>query len=112
MIPGVRRSLGDVQGSPGRLQLRTAGYDVLLADVAHVIEEARRAAARSVNAVMTATYWLIGRRIVEQEQEGQARAGDVEELVGRLYAGLTARVWPRVTRQRLRHNRHPDRLYL
>jgi hypothetical protein len=31
------------------------GYDVLLADIARVIEEAQRAAARSVNAVMTAT---------------------------------------------------------
>ena len=35
-----------------------------------MIEEARRVAARSVNAVMTATYWLVGRRIVEQEQQG------------------------------------------
>lgn len=32
-----------------------AGYDLLLSDVARVIEEARRAAARSVNTVMTAT---------------------------------------------------------
>src|SRR5260221_5709326 len=52
------------------LQVTLAGCDVLLADVARVIEEARRAAARSVNAVMTATYWLIGRRIVEQERGG------------------------------------------
>lgn len=52
-----------------------AGYDVVLADVVRVIEEARRAAARSVNAVMAATYWLVGRRVVEQEQGGQARAG-------------------------------------
>ena len=29
----------------------------------------------SVNAVMTITYWLIGRRIIEQEQQGAARAG-------------------------------------
>jgi hypothetical protein len=35
---------------------RLAGYDDLFADVAEVIEEARRSAARSVNAVMTATY--------------------------------------------------------
>jgi hypothetical protein len=37
-----------------------------------VIEDARRAAARSVSAVMTATYWLIGRRIIEQEQAVEA----------------------------------------
>jgi DUF1016 N-terminal domain len=50
------------------------GYDTLLADLVAVVEDSRRAAARSVNAVMTATYWLIGRRIVEVEQGGQSRA--------------------------------------
>lgn len=32
------------------------GYDTLLVDISHVIEEARYAVARSVNAVMTTTY--------------------------------------------------------
>jgi len=68
-----------------------AGYDGLLADVVRVIEDARRAAARSVNAVMTVTYWLVGRRIVEEEQAGQARAGYGEMVVGRLAADLTSR---------------------
>ena len=49
------------------------GYEDLFAEVAQVIEDARRAAARSVNAVITITYWLVGRRIVEQEQGGKAR---------------------------------------
>src|SRR3954464_14956218 len=72
-------------------EVAPAGYDVLLGDVARVIEDARRAAARSVNAVMTATYWLVGRRIVEEEQGGRARAGYGEELLGRLAADLTTR---------------------
>jgi predicted nuclease of restriction endonuclease-like (RecB) superfamily len=67
------------------------GYDALFADVVRVIEDARRAAARSVNAVMTATYWLVGRRIVELEQGGQARAGYGEALLERLSSDLTAR---------------------
>jgi hypothetical protein len=53
---------------------RVAVYEDLLADVARMIEDARRAAARSVNAVMATTYWLVGRRIVEQEQKGETRA--------------------------------------
>lgn len=73
------------------LEVALAGYDGLLADVEGVIEQARRAAARSVNALMTATYWLIGRRIVEQEQGGQARAGYGEALLARLSADLTSR---------------------
>lgn len=62
-----------------------AGYDDLLADIVSAIEDARRAAARSINAVMTATYWLVGQRIVEREQEGAARAryGEgVDRVVG------------------------------
>jgi hypothetical protein len=50
-----------------------ADYDGLLAAVVRVIEDSRRTAARSVNTVMTTTYWLVGRRIVEQEQGGETR---------------------------------------
>ena len=49
-------------------------YKSILGDVAGVIEAARRSAARSVNSIITAAYWLIGRRIVEHEQGGGARA--------------------------------------
>jgi DUF1016 N-terminal domain len=56
-----------------------------------VIEDARRTAARSVNAVMTATYWLVGRRIVEAEQAGEARAGYGEVLIERLSSDLNSR---------------------
>jgi hypothetical protein len=63
----------------------------MLTDGAHVIEAARHAGARSVNAVMTITYWLIGRRIIEQEQQGAARAGYGEELLKRLARDLSKR---------------------
>lgn len=56
-----------------------------------MIEAARRTAARSVNAVMTVTYWLIGRRIIEQEQQGAARAGYGEALLKRLARDLSKR---------------------
>jgi hypothetical protein len=60
----------------------------------HVIDEARRAAARTINAAMTTTYWLIGRRIVEEEQRGAARADYGERLVKRLAQDLSRRfVW-------------------
>ena len=68
-----------------------AGYAHVLAAVASVVEDARRAAVRSVNTVMTATYWEIGRRIVEREQAGAARAGYGEALLRRLSGDLTKR---------------------
>ena len=66
-------------------------YDAVLADVAALLDAARRAAARRVNAVMTVTYWQVGRRLVEVEQGGHARAGYGVQLLQRLSADLTAR---------------------
>lgn len=66
-------------------------YGLILGDIARVIAVARNAAVRSVNSVMTATYWLIGRRIVECEQEGRARAEYGEQLLGRLAKDLSGR---------------------
>ena len=66
-------------------------YDSVLADVAGVLETARHAAARSVNSVMTTAYWEIGRRLVEVEQAGQARADYGVHLLKRLSTDLTVR---------------------
>lgn len=56
-----------------------------------LLEDSRRASARAVNAVMTATYWEVGWRIVEGEQSGGKRAGCGKELLKRLSSDLTAR---------------------
>jgi hypothetical protein len=40
---------------------------------------------------MTATYWEIGRRMVDHEQAGQARAGYGEDVGGKFSADLTLR---------------------
>ncbi len=66
------------------------GYDGLLSGMMSLIEEARRTSARTVNAIMTATYWEVGRRIVENEQAGRKRAGYGEALVVQLSIDLTA----------------------
>lgn len=50
------------------------GYDGLLSGAAALIEQSRRAAARIVNGLMTATDYELGRRIVEFEQGGKERA--------------------------------------
>lgn len=68
-----------------------ARYRTIFGDVSRIIDAARGEAARSVNAVMTAAYWLIGRHVVEFEQQGKRRAGYGEELLERLAADLSAR---------------------
>ena len=57
--------------------------------IAALLAEARRQSARSVNAILTATYWEIGRRIVAFQQQGQDRAEYGDVLLKRLSADLT-----------------------
>lgn len=68
-----------------------AGYAGIHGGIVELLDAARQAAARSVNTLMTASYWEIGRRIVEAEQKGRRRAGYGEQLMERLSADLTAR---------------------
>jgi predicted nuclease of restriction endonuclease-like (RecB) superfamily len=67
------------------------GYDRVLGDILGLLEQSRRTAARAVNALMTTTYWAIGRRIVDEEQGGRGRAAYGEALLKRLSADLTRR---------------------
>lgn len=69
----------------------TAGYDAVLGGIVDLLEAARHTSARAVNALMTATYWEVGRRIVEHEQAGASRGEYGEELLKRLAADLTSR---------------------
>lgn len=46
----------------------------LVADIKLIIEQARKQAYASINATMIRSNWLVGRRIVEEEQGGAPRA--------------------------------------
>lgn len=70
---------------------RVATYGSVLREFSQLVEGARHASARAVNALMTASYWEIGRRIVQHEQGGKHRAGYGEELLSRLSVDLTDR---------------------
>lgn len=76
-------------------------YAAVHADIVVLLETARRAAARSVNTVMTATYWAVGQRIVTFEQDGQARAEYGEALIERLSADLSTRFGRGFSKQNL-----------
>ena len=69
--------------------LSPVAYGDVRAGIIDLVEGARRAAARSVNALMTASYWEIGRRIVEFQQGGAERAAYGEALIERLATDLT-----------------------
>ena len=73
------------------IALSSADYKGIHGDIVAILEASRRAASRSVNALMTATYWEVGRRVVEFEQGGENRAAYGQALLVRLSGDLTKR---------------------
>lgn len=71
------------------IQAPMVGYNTLLREISRFVEQARYAASRAVNTTMTVTYWLVGRRIVEFEQQGKVRAKYGTDLIQRLAVDLT-----------------------
>lgn len=70
-------------------QMTASDYNSVLSGMVDLLEQARRTAARTVNAVMTATYWEMGRRIVEIEQGGKKRADYGTSFLKKLASDLT-----------------------
>lgn len=82
-----------------------ADYAAVHTDIIALLESARSTAARSVNALMTACYWEIGRRIVEFEQGGQERAEYGDAVLLRLAGDLSARFGSGFSRRNLQQMR-------
>lgn len=59
-------------------------------EIRMLIEQSRARAYQAVNFAMVQTYWQIGKRIVEEEQAGNTRAGYGETLIDMLSERLTA----------------------
>ncbi len=92
-IPKPIKSLKHPAKRPNRaLKPVRDPYGELLGSVVELIEQSRLGAVRSVNVLLTSTYWLVGQRIVEHEQSGEERAAYGEELIERLAQDLTARL--------------------
>ena len=68
---------------------KTQTYSTLITDLASLIEQGRKAAVRYVNTALVATYWLMGRTIVEYEQKGEERAEYGEALLKNLANDLS-----------------------
>ena len=62
----------------------------MVSDVCTIIEEGRRHAFAAAGQVAILTYWNVGRRIVEEEQQGSVRADYGKGLIPALANRLTA----------------------
>ena len=61
----------------------------LCTDVCSIIEQGRERAYSAVSQQMIETYWNIGRRIVEEEQQGEVRAEYGAQIIAQLAKQLT-----------------------
>ena len=101
----VQPASAPLSASEGALGERNVPYQTVFGDVSKIIDAARESAVRSVNAAMTAAYWLIGRRIVEFEQSGEERAEYGAALIERLAEDLTGRFGRGFSRQNVQNMR-------
>jgi hypothetical protein len=60
-----------------------------VSEIKQILSAARQKAYLSVNSVMVEAYWLTGKRIVEEEQQGKERAAYGEEILKTLSVELT-----------------------
>lgn len=58
-------------------------------DIKSILEQARGKACSAVNAAMVEAYWLVGQRIVEEEQSGESRAKYGQKLLENLSKELS-----------------------
>jgi predicted nuclease of restriction endonuclease-like (RecB) superfamily len=62
----------------------------LLKEIRSILVQARAKAVSAVNIAMVEAYWLMGKRIVEEEQLGEGRANYGEGLIKQLSKDLSA----------------------
>jgi len=60
-----------------------------ISDIKLILAQARQKAYSAINYAMVEAYWLIGQRIVEEEQHGKERAAYGEEIIKTLSIELT-----------------------
>lgn len=61
-----------------------------VSDIKKIIEDSKKQVVRSVNTIMLQAYWNIGKRIVEEEQNGSDKADYGKALINNLAKELTS----------------------
>lgn len=64
-------------------------YKGLISEISDILAQGRKLSFHAVNAVLTNTYWQIGRQIVEFEQGGRERAEYGEGIIKQISKDLT-----------------------
>ena len=63
--------------------------EILISDIKSILHQARQKAYTAVNTAMVQAYWQIGKRIVDEEQQGKERADYGSFLIKQLSVQLS-----------------------
>lgn len=91
-----------------------AAYQLMITDIRQIIISGQEYAYNAASKAMVLTYWQVGRRIVEQEQEGKERAEYGKALIETLSGELTREFGKSYSKRNLQYFRKfylafPDR---
>ena len=71
------------------MKLNEMANSSFVSDIKQILDQARQKAYSAINVAMVEAYWFVGKKIVEQEQQGQQRAGYGQSLIKELSNVLT-----------------------
>lgn len=69
--------------------MKSSNEESYISEISHILSQARQKAFTAVNSAMVEAYWLIGKRIVEEEQNGESRAEYGKKVLENLSSALT-----------------------
>ena len=90
MMKGSREG-GKMQKKKELMPSADSATEELFERVAQIIESARSSVVHTINQELVQAYWAIGREIVLELQEGEARAAYGKQVIRRLSEQLTER---------------------
>ena len=76
-----------------------------IAEIKQIIISARAKAHSAINSAMVEAYWLIGKRIIEEEQQGKNRAEYGQEIIQNLSKELHSEFGTGFSKRSLREYR-------
>jgi predicted nuclease of restriction endonuclease-like (RecB) superfamily len=84
---------------------KTVGYNQLIGSIGELLESARTQVVKTINTILVETYWGVGKRIVEYEQEGKKRADYGEIILKKLARDLSFKYGKGFSRSNLQYMR-------
>jgi len=86
-------------------------FDSFVGEIRQIIDSARKNAVRSVDFCRVQMYWSIGKRIIEKEQQGKARADYGKYIIRNLAERIMPEYGSGFSVQQLERSRQFYRLY-